>query len=198
MIVSLMISLKRNNKKILCQLTSSRLSKLLSNKKQDEPPVIIIAGWSGSGKTTLVEKLLPVLKKKNLKVGTLKHHHAGFKIDKEGKDSFRHQKAGADKTIISSPDCVAMIMKSDHDPMLDELIPFMNGMDIIIVEGYKTEKRPKIEIFRSSVHEKPQFLNDPNLIAVASDLKLDIHIPVFDLNNPEKLADFFCDYFKLK
>ncbi len=161
------------------------------------PSAVIIAGWSGSGKTTFLEKLLPLLKKKNLKVGTVKHHHAALEIDKEGKDTYRHRKAGADRTIISSPDNVAIMMGSDHDPLLDELLPFMQGMDIVIVEGYKRERRPKIEIFRSDVHEKPRFLNDPDLIAIASDTKLDLNVPVFDLNNPEGVADFICKYFNL-
>ncbi|NLD36442.1 MAG: molybdopterin-guanine dinucleotide biosynthesis protein B [Desulfatiglans sp.] len=161
------------------------------------PPAVIIAGWSGSGKTTLVEKLLPLLKKRNLKVGTVKHHHAALEIDKEGKDTYRHRRAGADRTIISSPDSIVMMMGSDHDPLLDELLPFMQGMDIVIVEGYKRENRPKIEIFRSAVHEKPRFIHDPDLIAVASDTKLDLSVPVFDLDNPEGLADFICEYFNL-
>jgi molybdopterin-guanine dinucleotide biosynthesis adapter protein len=156
-----------------------------------------MAGWSGSGKTTLVEKLLPLLKKKNLNVGTVKHHHAALEIDKEGKDSYRHRKAGADRTIISSPDNIAMMMGTDHDPLLGDLLPFMQGMDIVIVEGYKQEKRPKIEIFRSLVHKTPRFIHDPDLIAVASDTKLDLKVPVFDLDNPEGLAGFICEYFNL-
>jgi molybdopterin-guanine dinucleotide biosynthesis adapter protein len=161
------------------------------------PQAVIMAGWSGSGKTTLVEKLLPLLKQKNLKVGTVKHHHAALEIDKEGKDSYRHRKAGADCTVISSPDSIAMMMGTDHDPVLDELLPFMQGMDIVIVEGYKREKRPKIEIFRSLVHENPRFIHDPDLIAIATDKKLDLKVPVFDIDNPERLADFICDYFNL-
>jgi molybdopterin-guanine dinucleotide biosynthesis protein B len=166
-------------------------------KEQNKTPAIIIAGWSGSGKTTLVEKLLPVFKKKNLKVGTIKHHHAGLELDTPGKDSWRHRKAGADKTVIATPDSVGMMMTVDHEPLLDELLSLMNDMDIVIVEGYKMERRPKIEIFRSAVHEKPRFIEDPDLIAVASDIELDSPVPVFDLDNPEKLADFIGDYFDL-
>ena len=90
-----------------------------------------------------------------------------------------------------------MMMSVDHEPRLDELIPLMSGMDMVVVEGYKMEKRPKIEIFRSAVHDKPRFLQDPGLIAVASDTDLASPVPVFDLNNPEKLADFIIEYFKL-
>ncbi len=165
--------------------------------KGEGTPVVLIAGWSGSGKTTLVEKLLPALKQKNFKVGTVKHHHGDLELDKPGKDSWRHRKAGADKTVIASPDSVGMVMTIDHEPILDELISLMSDMDIVVVEGYKMEKRPKIEIFRSAVHEKPRFLEDPNLIAVASDTELDLPVPVFDLDNPEKLADFILQYFNL-
>ncbi|MBN2418449.1 MAG: molybdopterin-guanine dinucleotide biosynthesis protein B [Deltaproteobacteria bacterium] len=157
----------------------------------------MIAGWSGSGKTTLVEKLLPELKKKKLKVGTVKHHHAALEPDTPGKDSYRHRKAGADKTIIAAPNSVTMMMSVDHEPVLNELIPLMNDMDIVVVEGYKMEKQPKIEVFRSLVHEKPRFLDDPDLIAIASDTELDSPVPVFDINNPEKLADFIAGYFCL-
>ena len=160
-------------------------------------PVVIIAGWSGSGKTTFVEKLLPHLKKKNLKVGTVKHHHADLELDEPGKDSWRHRKAGADKTVIAAPGCAGMVMTIDGEPSLENLIPLMSDMNIIVVEGFKKEKRPKIEIFRSEVHDKPGFIKDPNLIAIASDTKFDAPVPVFDLNNPEKLADFLVEYYNL-
>ncbi len=160
-------------------------------------PVVIIAGWSGSGKTTFVEKLLPLLKMNNLKVGTVKHHHADLELDKPGKDSWRHRKAGADKTVIAAPGCAGMVMTIDGEPELEKLIPLMNDMDIVIVEGFKKEKWPKIEIFRSEVHDRPGFLDDPDLIAIASDKDLDAPVPVFDLNNPEKLSDFLCEYFDI-
>ncbi|MGD9159092.1 MAG: molybdopterin-guanine dinucleotide biosynthesis protein B [Desulfobacteraceae bacterium] len=165
------------------------------NRKQKKVPAVIIAGWSGSGKTTLVEKLLPALKKKKLKVGTVKHHHGALSLDKPGKDSWRHRQAGADKTIIASPDSVGMIMTINHEPVLDELLYYMSDMDIVVVEGFKKEKWPKVEIFRSAVHEKPGFLDDPDLIAIASDTELESTVPVFDLDNPEKLADFIADHF---
>lgn len=163
----------------------------------DQPPSVIIAGWSGSGKTTLVEKLIPELKKKNLKIGTIKHHHGSLEFDRPGKDSWRHRQAGADKTLISSPAGVGFVMDIDHDPDVDELLIYMTGMDLVVIEGYKKEKRPKIEIFRSSVHEEPRFLDDPNLIAVASDTGLNVSVPVFDLEDPKKLAEFIIGYFGL-
>jgi molybdopterin-guanine dinucleotide biosynthesis adapter protein len=167
-------------------------------REKTKTPAVIIAGWSGSGKTTLVEKLLPELKKKQLKVGTLKHHHGALELDEPGKDSWRHRQAGADKTIIAAPRCVAVVMNVDHEPILDELMPYMSDMDLVVVEGYKKEPWPKIEIFRSEVHEKPGFLDDPDLIAIASDTSLNVHVPIFDLNNPDKLAEFIMKHFDLK
>ena len=164
----------------------------------ENTPAVIIAGWSGSGKTTLVEKLLPALKKKSLKVGTIKHHHSDLELDKPGKDSWRHRKAGADKTIIASPDSIGMVMTVDNEPALNELLSLMSDMDIVIVEGFKMEKQPKVEIFRSAVHEKPGFLDDPDLIAVASDTELNVHVPIFDLENADKLAEFIVEYFDIK
>lgn len=160
-------------------------------------PLVIIAGLSGSGKTTLVEKLIPELKKKGLAVGTIKHHHGNLELDKPGKDSWRHRQAGAKKAIISSPDRVGMIMDVDHDSRIDELLPYMTGVDIVIVEGYKDRKRPKIEIFRSAVHEKPRFLDDPDLIAVASDIEMDLRVPVFSIDDPKGLASFIVETFNL-
>ena len=160
-------------------------------------PLVIIAGWSGSGKTTLVEKLIPELKNNDLVTGTIKHHHSRLEFDKPGKDSWRHRRAGASKTIISSPGCVGMIMDEEHDPDIDELLPSMTGVDIIIVEGYKDKDKPKVEIFRSAVHEKPRFLDDPNLIAIASDVEMDVGVPVFSLDEPEQLANFIINYFHL-
>lgn len=161
-------------------------------------PLVIIAGWSGSGKTTLVEKLIPELKSKGLVTGTIKHHHSNLEFDKPGKDSWRHRKAGAVKTIVSSPGSVGMVVDVDHDPDIDELLPSMTGVDFIIVEGYKDENKPKIEIFRSSIHKKPRFLDDPNLIALASDVEMEANVPVFSLDDAGKLAGFIVEYFNLK
>ncbi len=144
-----------------------------------------------------MEKLIPELKKKGLNIGTIKHHHGNLELDKPGKDSWRHRQAGASKAIISSPDGVGLVMAVDHDPGIDELLPYMTGMDIVVVEGYKKEKRPKIEVFRSAAHEKPRFLDDPDLIAVASDIEMDLHVPVFNLEDPANLAKFVIEYFRL-
>jgi len=162
------------------------------------PPIVIIAGRSGSGKTTLLERLIPELKKKGLRVGSIKHHKEGdFDIDHPGKDSWRHKKAGAEKTVISSPTRIGLVMDVDHDHRPDELIHFFHEMDIVLVEGHKEEAFPKVEIFRPELHDSPSFLKDPNLIAVMTNSTLATGVPVLDLNDVTGLADLLVRHFEL-
>ncbi|MEW6262902.1 MAG: molybdopterin-guanine dinucleotide biosynthesis protein B [Thermodesulfobacteriota bacterium] len=156
-------------------------------------PVVLIVGRSDAGKTTLIEKLLPQLKRLGLKVGTIKHDVHGFEIDRPGKDSWRHKRAGASATIISSPTQMALIRDSDHDQTLDELLGHFQGLDLVLTEGYKREKRPKIEVFRPEVHSEPLCRDDRNLIALVSDAALDLGVPRFGLEEVEKLAAFLKD-----
>ncbi len=162
------------------------------------PPLVIIAGRSGSGKTSLLERLIPEFKKRGLRVGTIKHHHGDFDIDHPGKDSWRHKKAGAEKTVISSPTRIGLVMDVDHDYRPDELIPFLNEMDIILVEGYKEEDLPKVEIFRPELHDSPLFLKDPGLIAVMTNSSLETGVPVLGLDDVTGLADLLVRHFELK
>jgi molybdopterin-guanine dinucleotide biosynthesis protein B len=165
--------------------------------KEEYPPLVIIAGMSGSGKTTLLEKLIPEIKKKGLRVGTIKHHPGDYDIDHPGKDSWRHKKAGAESTIISSPGQISMVMDADHDHRPYELISFFSEMDIILVEGFKFEHLPKVEIFRHDLHHKPQFIEDPNLIAIMTDADLDLDIATFGLDDIKGLGDYLVRYFEL-
>jgi molybdopterin-guanine dinucleotide biosynthesis protein B len=163
------------------------------------PPIVIIAGRSGSGKTTLIEELIPELKKRGLRVGSIKHHKEGdFDIDHPGKDSWRHKKAGAEKTVISSPTRIGLVIDADHDHKPDELMHFFNEMDIVLVEGYKEEALPKVEIFRPEIHDTPLCLEDPRLIAIITDSDLDTGVPVLSLNDITGLADLLVRHFELK
>ena len=164
--------------------------------KNNPVPLVIFAGWSGSGKTTLMEKLIPELKARNLRVGTIKHHHRDFDIDDPGKDSWRHRKAGADRSIISSPGRIGVFIETDHDHRPKELLPLLSDVDIVLVEGYKNENLPKVEIYRQDLHENPMFLKDPNLIAMMTDADLDLEVPRFDLDDIKGLADYLVGYFK--
>jgi len=172
----------------------SRNSADILSKK---PPVLSIVGNSGSGKTTFIVKLIPELIKNGLKVGSIKHDVHGFEMDKPGKDSWRHKKAGAATTIITSPQQIGMVMDVDHDHNPDELAPLFIGVDIILAEGFKWGKRPKIEIFRPEVTEKPLLKGDPHLLALISDAAIDVEVPIFSPNNPADVAGFIMAHFKL-
>lgn len=155
-------------------------------------PMISVVGKSDSGKTTLLEKLIRELTSRGYRIGSIKHDAHSFEIDREGKDSWRHKKAGAVLTLISSPSKIAMVLDSDHDHTLDELrSKFVNDVDLILTEGYKRENLPKIEVFRSELKREMLCSGDDNLIAVAGDPP---HVPegvqVFDLDNPGPLATF--------
>ena len=144
------------------------------------PPVISVVGKSNSGKTTLIEKLIVTLKKRGHKVGIIKHAHHGFDMDREGKDSWRHQKAGADTVLVASPSGIAMT-KKQQNPSLDSLLPYFQDMDLVITEGFKRENKPKIEVFRSTQHKEPLCPGNADLVAFVSDIHMDLAVPAFGL-----------------
>ncbi|MBI9089515.1 MAG: molybdopterin-guanine dinucleotide biosynthesis protein B [Desulfobacterium sp.] len=154
------------------------------------PKIIAIAGKSGSGKTTLLEKIIPILKNRGHRLGTVKHAHKEVEIDKKGKDSWRHRQAGAHATLVVSPDTIALV-KDRETASLRELTPYLSDMDLVIVEGFKQERIPKIEIFRTdSGHKKPLCLDDPDLAAFMTDSHHTTDVPTFGLDEVEALADF--------
>jgi molybdopterin-guanine dinucleotide biosynthesis protein B len=153
------------------------------------PQMISIVGRSQSGKTTLIEKLIPALKHRGYKIGTIKHSHHIFDFDKTGKDSWRHKDAGADTVIIASPGKIAMV-KNDYLGSLDGLQRFFDDLDLIITEGYKKEDKPKIEVVRAARHADVLLEHDKHLVAVVSDVELQLNVPVFDLEDVDRLADF--------
>ena len=149
---------------------------------------------SGTGKTTLLEKVIAELKGRGYRIGVVKHDAHRFDIDYPGKDSYRLTQAGADTMIISSPEKLAMIKKHDEAPPIEELIAtYFSDVDLILTEGFKKSGLPKIEVHR---RERSTTLicrgeeNDPSLVAVASDEKLELDVPVLDINNPAQVADF--------
>ena len=153
-------------------------------------PIISIVGKSNSGKTTLLEKIIPELVKRGYRVATIKHDVHGFDIDHEGKDSWRHKKAGAHTTVISSPCQIALIEDVGHDYTLDEIRgKYIKGVDIILAEGYKGNPFPKIEVFRSELKRTLLCKKEDNLLAVAANIKLDIGVPCFDINDTPNIVD---------
>ena len=157
-------------------------------------PIISIVGNSGSGKTTLLVKMIPILKQRGFKVGTIKHDLHGFEIDKPGKDSWKHKQAGADTTIISSPSKIGIIKDVDHDYKPEELMFFFSGMDIILTEGYKRGKMPKIEVFRPEICKEPICRDDKNLIGIISNVQVDIDVPVLRFDDLQGIADLVIRY----
>lgn len=153
-------------------------------------PVVSIVGRSGTGKTTLVEKIIRELKGRSYRVATIKHNLHGFQIDHEGKDSWRHKKAGAVVTVIASPHQVAVIEDIDRDYSIAELCnQYIRGVDIVLSEGYKVNPHPKIEVHRKAADPDLLCGEGDNLIAIATDEPLAVGVPCVDINDAEGLAD---------
>ncbi len=161
------------------------------------PPVLSIIGKSGSGKTTLIEKLIPELKKRGYRIGTIKHAHHGFAIDMHGKDSARHKAAGADAVMVASPEGFVMV-KNSSEPPLDELTAHLRDLDLIITEGYKHQEKPKIEVCRRATQKTPLAPELQNIIAFVSDMSFDLPIPMFGLEHIAGIADLIEEELILK
>tara|TARA_B110000238_G_scaffold87608_1_gene96277 strand:- start:770 stop:1903 length:1134 start_codon:yes stop_codon:yes gene_type:complete len=168
------------------------------------PPFFGLAGWSGSGKTTLCTKLIENFTKIGITIGTLKHAHHKFELDKPGKDSFNLRKAGARPMIISSKERFAMIQENDeHDEKsLFQMIEMFSKdpiqkCDLIIVEGYKNEPIPKFEVYRPIIGKPELYKEDNNIFAIASDINIESSIPTFDLNNINSISDFIIQRYNI-
>ena len=154
--------------------------------------IIGLAGWSGSGKTTLVTKVLPRLIERGLRVSTVKHAHHGFDLDQPGKDSFMHREAGATEVVISSARRFAILHELRDDPEWDlpDLLGKLAPVDLVLVEGFKRDAFPKLEIHRAANGKPLLHPDDPHIIAVAADTPLPgAKVPVIDLNDIEAVVD---------
>lgn len=157
------------------------------------PPVISIVSKKRSGKTTLLEKLIPELGARGYRVGTVKHDTHGFDIDHEGKDTWRHKQCGASTVVISSPWKLSLIKDVDEEVGLDHIVEtYFSDMDLVLTEGYLRAGKPQVEVFRSEAHQKPLYdKGAPNaLVAVMSDVAVDLGVPNYNINDIEALADF--------
>ena len=165
------------------------------------PPVLGFAANSGVGKTTLLLKLLPLLCERGVCVGMIKHAHHNFDIDKPGKDSFELRKAGAQQMLVTSSQRWALMVEREyeHEPKLEDHIAHLehSTLDLILIEGFKHARIPKIELHRPSMNHPLLFTKDENIIAIASDspLILPDHIALLDLNNEVQIVDFICERF---
>ncbi len=167
---------------------------------QTKIPVIGLIAYSGTGKTTLLIKLLPILRQRGFRVGVIKHAHHDFEIDTPGKDSYELRKAGANEMLLASSKRWALMVDSDSpdEPDLREMLNRLDqaGLDLVLVEGFKHEGIPKIELHRPSIGKPMLFTEDEDVIAVATDgdLSQEIELPVLDLNDTPGIAEFILDY----
>ncbi|HUL90395.1 MAG TPA: molybdopterin-guanine dinucleotide biosynthesis protein B [Pseudolabrys sp.] len=154
--------------------------------------IIGLAGWSGSGKTTLVTKLIPRLIARGVKVSTLKHAHHGFDLDQPGKDSFFHRAAGATEVIISSAKRWAILHELREEPEWDlrALVAKMSPADLVLVEGFKRDAFPKLEVHRAANGKPLIHPDDPHIVAIASDVTLpQAKVVVVDLDDINAIAE---------
>lgn len=158
-----------------------------------------IAGYSGSGKTTLLEKLIPHLTARGLKVSVIKHAHHGFDIDKPGKDSYRHREAGATEVLLSCGKRWALMheLRTATEPTLDDLLVRLSPCDLVLVEGFKSEPIPKLEVYRPANGKPPLFPGREDVVAVATDADVDIDRPRLDLNDAAAVAAFILEFWNL-
>jgi len=161
-------------------------------------PVLGFAAWSGTGKTTLLSQIIPLLKSRGLRVALVKHAHHSFDIDHPGKDSHILRKAGANEVVIASRHRIAAVRETpgnQKEPRLIDILSIMqiDQLDLILIEGFKMEDIPKVELHRKSLNKPYLYPNDTNIIAVAevSDSKVDRPgIESLDLEQPGKIAEF--------
>ena len=157
------------------------------------------AGWSGSGKTTLIEKLIPRFIGAGLRVSLIKHAHHTFDVDQPGKDSYRHRHAGAAEVLVTSSRRWVLMheLRGAHEPPFEEQVKRLSPCDLLLVEGFKHAPIPKLEVWRAAPGEAMLHPNDPHIVAVATDAKIDTQLPRLDLNDDAAVARFVLDYVKL-
>lgn len=165
-------------------------------------PVLGFAAWSGTGKTTLLKQLLPRLQQRGLRIGCIKHAHHDFDVDIPGKDSYELRHAGASQMLIASARRWALMTEDPQDeaPQLTELLVKLDTtqLDMVLVEGFKAENYPKIELYRPAVGKPLRCEQDRNIIAIATDdpaaLPAALTLPILDINNLDEIEAFVCQF----
>lgn len=154
--------------------------------------VMGLAGWSGAGKTTLLGRLIPSLIARGLEISTIKHAHHAFDIDQPGKDSWQHRHAGAREVLVASSVRWALMHERPRvaEPDLPQLLAHLSPVDIVLIEGFKREAHPKIEVYRAANGKPLLYREDPSIVAIASDVRLpDVAIPLHHLDDLAAIAD---------
>ncbi len=165
-------------------------------------PIIGFSAWSGTGKTTLLRQLIPALKQRGLRVSVIKHAHHHFDLDFPGKDSYELRKAGANQTVICTTTRMATITEFDapsQEPELADIVAMLDPdrADLVLVEGYKDIRFPKIELRREPLGKPWLYPDDDTVIAIACDQAPaeTLAIPILDINDIEGIARFICEDF---
>ena len=158
------------------------------------------AGYSGAGKTTLIENLIPRFVLEGLTVSLIKHAHHGFDIDKPGKDSYRHREAGCSEVLLTSDQRWVLMheLRGRREPTLEDQLAILSPCDLALVEGYKASAIPKLEVHRPA-HGRPlMFPANPHIVALASDVPIETSLPLFDLNDYDRIAGFVMTYLQIR
>lgn len=151
-----------------------------------------VTGWKNAGKTGLMERLVAEITGRGYTVSTVKHAHHTFDVDQPGKDSHRHRIAGATEVLLASRNRFALMheLREDEEPSLETLLQKLAPVDLVLVEGYKRDRHPKVEAFRAETGNPLIASDDPTIRAVASDTALTIDRPLFELDDTKAIADF--------
>ena len=150
------------------------------------------AGWSGSGKTTLIEQLIPRFVQRGLRVSLIKHAHHTFDVDQPGKDSYRHRQAGAAEILVTSSRRWVLMheLRGAHEPSFEDQVKRISPCDLLFVEGFKHAPIPKLEVWRKETGEPLLHPNDPHIVAVASDARIETKLPLLNLNDVDEIRNF--------
>ena len=158
--------------------------------------VIGLAGWSGAGKTTLLARVIPHFRAQGLRVSVIKHAHHSFDVDVPGKDSWVHRQSGAEEVLVSSVNRWALMheLRGAPEPRLPELLKKMSPVDLVVVEGFKSEPHRKIEVYRKANGKAPLFPDDPAIAGIASDATVETTLPVAHLDDIPAVAAMMRTY----
>ena len=158
------------------------------------------AGWSGSGKTTLIEKLIPRFIGAGLRVSLIKHAHHTFDVDQPGKDSYRHRHAGANEVLVTSSRRWVLMheLRGAAEPSFESQLARLSPCDLVIVEGFKHAAIPKLEVWRRVTGEPLLHPNDPHIVAIATDTRIETPLPRLDLNDDASIASFVLAHLRLQ